>query len=129
MKPFRTFLTEATKKQSFNVKIVRPSDGKVFQDGLMHVRNMPLDEGMFFIFDQPDYHGIWMKDTYIPLDVVWINESGTIVDIYTLVPHDTTSVTPSEPVKYILEVNAGVFQGKVGDNIKNTELIEQEYMK
>jgi uncharacterized membrane protein (UPF0127 family) len=56
----------------------------------MHVKNMPLDEGMFFIFEDEDYHGIWMKNTHIPLDVVWINESGTIVDIATLQPHDLT---------------------------------------
>jgi uncharacterized membrane protein (UPF0127 family) len=125
MKSFRTFLTEnVTTTQSFKVKTVRPSDGaNAFQQGLMHVKNMPLDEGMFFIFEDEDYHGIWMKNTHIPLDVVWINESGTIVDIATLQPHDLHTTQPNQPAKYILEVNAGEFTGKVGDNINNTELI------
>ena len=129
MKSFRTFITEATKNQSFKVKTVDPSDGDKFYDGLMHVKSMPLDEGMFFTFENEDYHGIWMKNTHIPLDVVWINENGIIVDIATLQPHDLNTTQPEQPAKYILEVNAGVFQGRVGDNIKDTELIEQENMR
>jgi len=121
MKSFKSFLREHQEAppatQAFNVRVVSPSDGNAFQQGLMHEKDMPLDEGMFFIFEDEDYHGIWMKDTHIPLDVVWINESGTIVDITTLQPHDLRGATPREPAKYILEVNAGEFSGRVGDRV------------
>ena len=117
MRSFKQFITESIDTQSFKVKTVRPSDGNTFLEGLMHETNMPDDTGMFFIFEDENYHGIWMKNTHIPLDVVWINESGTIVDIATLQPHDMQTTMPRQPAKYILEVNAGEFQGKVGDHV------------
>lgn len=125
IKSFTTFLTENTATQSFNVRVVSPSDGKTFIQGLMHEKSMPIDKGMFFIFEDEDYHGIWMKNTHIPLDVVWINENGIIVDIATLEPHDLHTTQPKQPAKYILEVNAGEFTGKVGESLEDVVNLEE----
>jgi len=110
-------------EQTFDVRLADTDETRA--KGLMNVKSMSDDDGMFFVFEEENYHGIWMKNTYIPLDVVWINESGTIVDIATLNPHDLNTRMPSEPAKYVLEVNAGTFSGKVGDKIGSVQLDER----
>ena len=110
-------------EQTFDVRLADTDETRA--KGLMNVKSMSDDDGMFFVFEEENYHGIWMKNTYIPLDVVWINESGTIVDIATLNPHDLNTRMPSKPAKYVLEVNAGTFGGKVGDKIGSVQLDER----
>lgn len=110
-------------EQTFDVRLADTDETRA--KGLMNVKSMSDDDGMLFVFDEENYHGIWMKNTYIPLDVVWINESGTIVDIATLNPHDLNTRMPSKPAKYVLEVNAGTFGGKVGDKIGSVQLDER----
>jgi uncharacterized membrane protein (UPF0127 family)/nicotinic acid mononucleotide adenylyltransferase len=109
-------------EQTLNVRLADTNE--IRARGLMDVKSMSDDDGMFFVFEEENYHGIWMKNTYIPLDVVWINESGIIVDIATLQPHDLNTRMPSQPAKYVLEVNAGTFSGKVGDKIGSVQLDE-----
>ena len=63
---------------------------------------------------------MWMKNTYIPLDVAFIDKKGTITDIKPLQPHDLTSVGASTKVMYALEMNQGWFARhdiQVGDHI------------
>ena len=110
-------------EQTLNVRLANTEESRA--RGLMNVKSMSNDDGMFFVFEEENYHGIWMKNTHIPLDVVWINESGTIVDIATLNPHDLNTRMPRHPAKYVLEVNAGTFSGKVGDKIGSVQLDEQ----
>lgn len=109
-------------EQTFNVRVVDNEETRA--KGLMDIQSMSDDDGMLFVFDEEDHHGIWMKNTYIPLDVVWINESGTIVDVATLQPHDLIGHSPKGPAKYVLEVKAGTFTGKIGDNIGPISLDE-----
>jgi uncharacterized membrane protein (UPF0127 family) len=76
--------------------------------GLMFVRNMPQDTGMLFVYENSDIHSMWMKNTYIPLDLVFVRADGTVSSII----HDTqplslTSLASVEPVTYVLELNAG----------------------
>jgi uncharacterized membrane protein (UPF0127 family) len=89
--------------------------------GLMYRREMCEDCGMLFKFDSVRIASIWMKNTYIPLDLAYINAFGKIVDIKQLTPHDLTSVPSSVPVLYALEMNQGWFESKglsVGDTVK-----------
>jgi uncharacterized membrane protein (UPF0127 family) len=102
-------------EKTFDVRLADTEETR--SRGLMDVKSMSDDDGMLFVFDEEDHHGIWMKNTHIPLDVVWINERGTIVDVDTLHPHDLNTRMPKEPAKYVLELNAGTFSGKIGDNI------------
>jgi uncharacterized membrane protein (UPF0127 family) len=88
--------------------------------GLMYRRQMCEDCGMLFKFDSVRIASIWMKNTYIPLDLAYINAFGKIVDIKQLKPHDLTSVPSSVPVLYALEMNQGWFEENglsVGDKV------------
>jgi uncharacterized membrane protein (UPF0127 family) len=88
--------------------------------GLMYRREMCEDCGMLFKFDSVRIASIWMKNTYIPLDLAYINAFGKIVDIKQLKPHDLTSVPSSVPVLYALDMNKGWFEKNdlsVGDKV------------
>lgn len=76
--------------------------------GLMYVRHMPETTGMLFIYDSDDYYSMWMKNTYIPLDMVFARADGTVSSIITdTVPSTLTSNASTEPVRYVLELNGG----------------------
>lgn len=74
----------------------------------MNVSNLSENQGMLFLFDNEDYYNFWMKDTLIPLDIIFINKDLRIVDIIQAVPckKDPCKVyTPKNKAKYVLEVN------------------------
>lgn len=83
--------------------------------------------GMLFIFKSEAIQTFWMKDTLIPLDIIFIKENGQITDIYTASPEKSkfdfqlTLYKSTEPTKYVIELNSGTTQKiniKVGDFIK-----------
>ncbi|MEX3009172.1 DUF192 domain-containing protein [Hoeflea sp. TYP-13] len=89
--------------------------------GLMHREKMDENAGMLFRFDSVQPVLMWMKNTLLPLDMIFIRPDGTVADIhYNAVPHSEQIIRSSEPVLYVLEVNAGV-AGKIdlrrGDQI------------
>jgi len=78
-------------------------------EGLMNARESdlaPLPDGtrrgMLFVFPAPDVVSFWMKDTEVPLDLAYLDETGRIVEVHALVPFDETPVVSSEPVAYAL---------------------------
>ena len=76
--------------------------------GLMFVRQMPEDTGMLFIYEGGDYRSMWMKNTYIPLDMVFARADGSVSSIITnTVPQTLKSQASVEPVTYVLELNGG----------------------
>jgi uncharacterized membrane protein (UPF0127 family) len=79
------------------------------QTGLMNRKKMDNDRGMLFIFEKEEPRSFWMKNTYIPLSIAYINREGIIIDIHDMSPLDTTPVASSGPAKYALEVNRGMF--------------------
>jgi len=81
--------------------------------GLMHRRILPENRGMLFVFDQVALHGMWMKNTYIPLSVAFLDERGAIINIADMEPHKLDTYPAAKPAKYALEVNHGWF-GKRG---------------
>jgi uncharacterized membrane protein (UPF0127 family) len=83
-------------------------DGQQQRRGLMFVREMPARTGMLFVYADENYHSMWMKNTYIPLDMVFARRDGTVASIASdTVPLSERSVTSSEPVTFVLELNAG----------------------
>jgi uncharacterized membrane protein (UPF0127 family) len=79
------------------------------QTGLMYRSNMNNKHGMLFIFPDTDYRAFYMKNTEFPLDIIFIAEDRTIVSIQKNAQPMNESSLPSEaPVKYVLEVNAGL---------------------
>lgn len=79
------------------------------QKGLMNVSSLPINTGMLFYFEEPDYYRFWMKNTLIYLDILWIDKNRKIVDITTnAVPLEHTIYSPSTPCTYVLEINGGL---------------------
>lgn len=76
--------------------------------GLMFVRQMPERTGMLFIYESDEYHSMWMKNTFISLDMVFARSDGTVSSIIRdTVPQTLASQESTEPVRYVLELNAG----------------------
>jgi uncharacterized membrane protein (UPF0127 family) len=77
--------------------------------GLMFVRDLPERTGMLFVYEDEDTHSMWMKNTYIPLDIVFARSDGTVSSVIRdTEPQSLRSLSSSEPVTYVLELNAGV---------------------
>ena len=77
--------------------------------GLMYVRNMPEQSGMLFVYTESDQRSMWMKNTYIPLDIIFIKNSETISSIARdTEPLSLKNIRSTEPVNYVLEINAGM---------------------
>ena len=77
--------------------------------GLMFVRNLPEFTGMLFIYERPARLSMWMKNTYISLDILFISTTGKIANIARdTVPLSLDSIAAVEPVNYVLELNAGL---------------------
>ena len=86
--------------------------------GLMFRKELPEDFGMIFVWDSKKIQCMWMRNTFVPLSVAYIDNLGEIIDIYDMVPLSKTSVCSKKPVLYALEVNQGWFKKKginVGD--------------
>lgn len=79
--------------------------------GLQYRQSMPRDEGMLFVFPQNVEAGFWMKNTLLPLDMIWLNESRRIVYIEKNAPpclqEKCPVYGPKESIRYVLETNAG----------------------
>lgn len=87
---------------------VTPAD---FEKGLMHREYLPEGTGMLFVFDEVGVYSFWMKNTLIPLDLIWLNEDLEVVHIETATPcveEPCKIYTPSSDAVYTLEINAGL---------------------
>jgi uncharacterized membrane protein (UPF0127 family) len=82
------------------------------QLGLMFRDAVPDGTGMLFVFGRPDVQGIWMKDTFVPLDVAFLDASFRIVSIESLEPQDLRTKRSPVPVLFALEVRQGWFAEK-----------------
>jgi len=108
---------------------VPQSDGE-FKCGLMFRENLEQDRGMLFIFESNDYWTFHMKNTFIPLDIAFIKEDGTIDSIKELDPMSPIPVFPDSEVRYAVEVNRGWFADNdvnVGDGL--LEDIQEHHKK
>ncbi len=85
----------------------------------MNRHSMPPDRGMLFILDYERAVAFWMKNTTIPLDIIWMDSQMKVVDIKERTkPLDETPLFSKRPAKYVFEVNGGTvkkFRLKVGD--------------
>jgi hypothetical protein len=100
--------------------------------GLMYRKGLCEDCGMLFQFDVERMASIWMKNTFVPLDLAYITVDGNIIDIMQLKPHDLTSIKSSKQVLYALEMNQGWFAKnniKVGDKISIEGRVKQASFK
>ncbi|WP_213959826.1 MULTISPECIES: DUF192 domain-containing protein [unclassified Variovorax] len=83
--------------------------------GLMFRREMPQQEGMLFVFEEPSTQCFWMKNTILPLTAAFVADDGRIVNLVDMQPQTTNTHCSEAPVRYVLEMNQGWFAKK---NIK-----------
>ena len=108
--------------KEYNVRIAVTD--KEQSDGLKNIDKLFDNEGMLFVFDKEDQVSMWMEDTTIPLDVIFIDEDYNVVKVQQGVPKSKELIT-SDNTKYVLEVNAG--SGiKIGDELDYDEDDEEE---
>lgn len=95
------------------------------QTGLMYRNTMAQNQGMLFVFNDTQKRYFYMKNTRIPLDIIYIDDKKKIVSFQkNAIPFDESSLPSNVPAKYVLEVNAGFVDTKairVGDRITYTE--------
>ena len=77
--------------------------------GLMFRKDMPVQEGMLFVFEQPATQCFWMKNTILPLTAAFVTDDGTIVNLADMKPMTEDSHCSAKPVRYVLEMNVGWF--------------------
>lgn len=80
--------------------------------GLMFRQSMPPNQGMLFVFDQAEQQCFWMKNTLIPLDVAFIADDGTVINIEHMKPQTLDNHCSAKPVRMVLEMNDGWFARK-----------------
>ena len=88
--------------------------------GLMHREKMPQDHGMVFIFEEPAYQSMWMKNTLLPLSVAFVDRDGVILNIRDMQPQTLDSHMSAGPALYAIETNKGWFAEraiKPGDKV------------
>jgi uncharacterized membrane protein (UPF0127 family) len=80
--------------------------------GLMWRRDMPMHEGMLFVFEQPAVQCFWMMNTPSPLTAAFVADDGTLVNLANMKPLSTESHCSARPVRFVLEMNQGWFEKK-----------------
>jgi uncharacterized membrane protein (UPF0127 family) len=90
---------------SFKVEIA--DDTAERSMGLMFRDHMPADQGMLFVFEETRDVGFWMKNTKLPLDLIFIGEDGKVKAIRHGEPMSEAVISPNAPVRFVLELNAG----------------------
>ena len=104
--------------KSINVEIANTPTAREF--GLQYIKELPAMSGMLFKFENKNVLSFWMQNTYIPLDIAFIDD-GTIVKMEQMVPLSLRSVTSEVPCAIALEVPAGTFEdigATVGSKVK-----------
>ena len=97
--------------------------------GLMYRRSIPNNYGMLFVWPYEGQQCMWMKNTYVPLSVAYMDIRGKIIEIYDMVPFSKDSVCSTKAAKYALEVNSGWFEEKninIGDSIEVKKLFSND---
>ena len=104
-----SLIVSTSKKTCYLLSIWVVHSTKEKARGLMYVRNMPEQSGMLFVYTESDQRSMWMKNTYIPLDIIFIKNSETISSIARdTEPLSLKNIRSIEPVNYVLEINAGM---------------------
>ena len=97
---------DGTVIRTINIDIA--ADERTRQKGLMDRRSLTLDEGMLFIFPSPDSQSFWMRNTYIPLDIMFIGKDSSIVNIARrTTPLSDQLINSDGPAQYVVEVRGG----------------------
>lgn len=126
---FSVISEEKISIESLFSKIEVVSNSQERKLGLMYRENLPYDNAMFFIWEYKKRQCMWMRNTYIPLNVAYLDGSGKILEIYDMVPLSDESVCSKKRVRYALEVNLNWFEDNnilVGDVLDISNLVKND---
>jgi len=107
-------------ERSFSVEVA--DDMQEREQGLMFREHMDDDHGMLFVFDDTRDVGFWMKNTPLPLDLIFIGQDGRVRAIKQGEPLSPAVISPASPVRFVLEVKAGIAEKagiEDGDRIRH----------
>jgi len=97
----------AEQEHRFEVEVAATPESR--SQGLMYRSELADDAGMLFVFERPAEVAFWMRNTFIPLDLIFIDRQGSIVRIHPEAqPHDDTLISSGQPVTHVLEINGGL---------------------
>jgi uncharacterized membrane protein (UPF0127 family) len=117
-----TFLNKDTREHLSKIEVEVAKNPTQRQQGLMFRTQMDEDKGMIFIFERSEIQSFWMKNTLIPLDIIFIDEKGVINTIYrNTIPYSERSLPSKQMSQFVVEVNAGYC---LKHNINEGDLIE-----
>jgi uncharacterized membrane protein (UPF0127 family) len=92
-------------KETFHLEIAVTT--AEHEHGLMARDTMAADHGMIFVFAGEDERNFWMKDTLIPLDIIYMDASGRVISVKSMKPRDLTGVSSNGRAKYAIELLHG----------------------
>lgn len=103
----RVSLTGDRGEVFFSVEIA--DDPAERSQGLMFRENMPMSSGMLFVYERPQRVSFWMKNTLIPLDMIFLNERGVVEHVHeNAIPGDLTPIPGGDNILVVLEINGGL---------------------
>lgn len=111
-RPFKETIAQRTMEiGGMTLEIEVAADNQTRQRGLMHRTSMPEDHGMLFAYPTPRIQHFWMKNTFLPLSIAFIDDDGTVVNVDDMQPlEELPGAASIKPVRFALEVNQGWFQ-------------------
>jgi uncharacterized membrane protein (UPF0127 family) len=121
----RLVLHTATGDYPFTVEVVDTPAGRA--EGLMYRQSLAPDAGMLFDFKETRETAFWMRNTFIPLDMIFIDAGGVVKTVHVNAkPHDPTSIPSEAPVQFVLEIPGG---RSVEIGLKPGDKVEHPRMK
>lgn len=118
-----TTMTITVNDVQYEVKVAKTKEERM--KGLQNVKQLGKHEGMLFIFESEDTVQMWMKDTLIPLDIIFINDDEEVISVYKGSPK-SEEIVEEDNVKYVLEVNqnSGIQAGDELDFEEDTPIMK-----
>lgn len=108
-------------EKKISLEVVKTAEDQT--RGLSGKNSLPEDSAMLFVFNEPDYHGIWMKDMKFSIDILWLDASNKIIFIEKNISPQTYPkvFSPREKALYIVEAQAGFVEK---NNLKTGDVLD-----
>ncbi len=113
-----------------NFRVEIADDPQERATGLMNRESMPTLSGMLFVYETPQSLAFWMRNTLIPLDMIFVDERGKIAKIHpNAIPLDESPIHGGDDLTHVLEIGGGLaakFGIKKGDILRHSSFIQNE---
>ena len=122
-----TLLSKKSKEKfTTNIELKRVTEPEDLRKGLMFIKKLDENKGMIFSYNESKIHSMWMKNTYIPLDVLFLDKNYKILGyVKNTKPFSTESISINKPSQHVVELNSGSIQKfnlKINDTLNFREI-------